>query len=42
MMSGGMMTNPNNAFYIAPQPLTLDEASTVFKEIRAKSAQKTT
>ena len=29
MMGGGMMVNPNNPFYIAPQPLTLDEASTV-------------
>jgi hypothetical protein len=29
MMGGGMMVNPNNAFYTAPTPLTLDEASAV-------------
>ena len=29
MMGGGMMVNPNNPFYTAPQPLTLDEASAV-------------
>lgn len=29
MMGGGMMVNPNNAFYTASTPLTLDEASAV-------------
>ncbi|MCB0192095.1 MAG: hypothetical protein KDJ65_09135 [Anaerolineae bacterium] len=29
MMGGGMMVNPNNPFYIAPQPLTLDETTTI-------------
>jgi hypothetical protein len=31
MMGGGMMVNPNNAFYTAPTPLTLEEASTVLE-----------
>lgn len=29
MMGGGMMINPNNPFYVAPQPLTLDESSAI-------------
>jgi hypothetical protein len=29
MMGGGMMVNPNNPFYTAPEPLTLDETSAV-------------
>ncbi len=31
MMGGGMMVNPNNAFYIAPQPLSIDEARTILQ-----------
>lgn len=30
-MMGGMMVNPNNAFYTAPTPLTLEEASAVLE-----------
>ena len=29
MMGGGMNVNPNNPFYTAPTPLTLDEATTI-------------
>jgi hypothetical protein len=29
MMGGGMMVNPNNPFYTAPEPLTLEEATTI-------------
>lgn len=31
MMGGGMMVNPNSPFYTAPQPLTLDEATTTLE-----------
>ncbi|RME98482.1 MAG: hypothetical protein D6768_17215 [Chloroflexi bacterium] len=29
MMGGGMMFSPNNAFYTAPEPLSLDESTTI-------------
>ncbi len=34
-MMGGMMTNPNNVFYTAPTPLTMDEVSAVLKDYLA-------